>query len=624
MQKDVVTYLRKYSDDLRISNKLIVGAYLAANNIEVKHNKLILDCIKDNDVSIVQEFTKLILHKNGKYELEDVTELFETTIPSGDVVTNGAVYTPKFIKNYIVSDAIKSIEKTAIENATFSDIACGTGAFLQTMAEHLKQKTNKTYYQIFSENIYGLDISDYTIERAKILLALLAISKEEDIEQFSFNLHVGNALNYRWSSIYPDFKGFDVVIGNPPYVRAKHISIESKKLMQNWEVTKSGNPDLYIPFFEIGLNNLKESGYLGFITVNTFKRSVNARNLRDYFKSNKLSVSIIDFGSEQIFENKSTYTCIVSVSKTKSDNVKYVKASSNDIKNNSLKPNSEIKYKFLNTSKGWLLNKNEVLQNIEKLENTGISLGNRYRIKNGLATLSNDIFIFKPVDEDDKYYYHQNGKLHKIEKEVCRDIIKPNRLKSETEIPDLKEKIIFPYQTNDKQLNMFEGTKEKLNVFDEEYFQDSFPKAYEYLKHNQQQLFNRDKGKPKKYKWFEFGRSQAINDYGKKLLFPYMSSQPYFVYTNQEDLLLYAGYAIFCESERELQVLKKILESDVFWYYIKNTSKPYSGNFYALAKNYVKDFSICSLTEDEEDFLLRTNSLKERNRFLTEKYEISI
>jgi len=624
MQKDVITYLRKYSDDLKMSNKLIVGAFLAANNIEVKNNRLVLECIKDNDVRIVQEFTKLILNKNGKYELEDVTELFETTIPSGDVVTNGAVYTPKYIKDYIVSDAIKSIEKTVIENATFSDIACGTGAFLQTVVEQLKQKTNKSYYQIFAENVYGLDISDYTIERAKILLALLAISKGEDEEQFSFNLFVGNALDYNWNSTFPEFKGFDAVIGNPPYVRAKHISNESKKLMQNWEVTKSGNPDLYIPFFEIGLNYLKDSGYLGFITVNTFKRSVNARNLRDYFKSNKLSVSIIDFGSEQIFENKSTYTCIVTVSKTKSDNVKYVKASSNDIKNSSLKPNSEVKYKLLNTTKGWLLNKNEVLQNIEKLENTGISLGSKYPIKNGLATLSNDIFIFKPVGEDDKYYYHQNGKLHKIEKEICRDIIKPNRLKSEKEIPELKEKIIFPYQTNDKQLNMFEGIKEKLNVLDEEYFQDSFPQAYEYLKYNQQQLFNRDKGKPKKYKWFEFGRSQAINDYGKKLLFPYMSSQPYFVYTSQADLLLYAGYAIFCESERELQVLKRILESDVFWYYIKNTSKPYSGNFYALAKNYVKDFSICNLTDEEEDFLLETNSLKERNVFLTEKYAISI
>ena len=79
----------------------------------------------------------------------------------------------------------------------------------------------------------------------------MAISKGEDVEQFSFNLYVGNALDYNWNNTLPKFSGFDAVIGNPPYVRAKHISKESKKLMQNWEVTKSGNPDLYIPFFEI-------------------------------------------------------------------------------------------------------------------------------------------------------------------------------------------------------------------------------------------------------------------------------------------------------------------------------------------------------------------------------------
>lgn len=624
MHKDIVSYLRKYSNNLTMSNKLIVGAYLKANNIDVKNNKLILDCIEHNDVRIVQEFTSLILNKNCKYDLNDVTELFETTIPSVDVVTNGAVYTPKYIKEFIVSEAFKYMEKPAWNNASFSDISCGTGAFLQTVVEQLRQKTNKTYSQIFKENIYGLDVSDYTIERAKILLSLLAITEGEDIEHFNFNLHVGNALNHNWNSECPDFKGFDAIIGNPPYVRAKHISEESRKLMSNWEVTKSGNTDLYIPFFEIGLNILKEDGFLGFITVNTFKRSVNARNLRDYFKSNRLSVSIIDFGSEQIFDNKSTYTCIVTVSKSISDSVRYIKACSNDIRNNSLSPSSEIKYKLLSTKKGWLLNKSEVLQNIDKLENTGISLGSRYTIKNGIATLSNDIFIFKPIDEDDKYYYHQNGKMHKIEKQICRDIIKPNRLKNENEISELKEKIIFPYQSLDKQINIFNGQKEKFNVFDEIFFQDNFPYAYEYLKQNQAQLFNRDKGKPKKYKWFEFGRSQAINDYGKKLLFPYMSSHPYFVFTNQEDLLLYAGYAIFCESERELQVLKRILESDVFWYYIKNTSKPYSGNFYALAKNYVKNFTICNLTVDEEEFLLKTNTLKDRNSFLIEKYNIVI
>lgn len=624
MNKEVITYLKKYSDEITLTNKLIVGAYLEFNNIKVRHNEIIIDCIKGNDIATVKAFTNLILNKNGKYDLEDVTELFETTIPSGDVVTNGAVYTPKYIKEFIVSEALSSHDGQSVDRLCFADIACGTGAFLQTVVEHLKDKTQKTYAEIFSDNIFGLDISIYTIERAKILLSLLAVSNGEDRATYNFNLFVGNALDFNWGKVESNFKGFDAVIGNPPYVRAKHISEESKKLMLNWEVTKSGNPDLYIPFFEIGLKNLKDGGYLGFITVNTFKRSVNARNLREYFKENRFCVSIIDFGSQQIFDNKSTYTCIVSVTKSKSDIVNYVKGSSEEIKNKSLKPSNGIKYKILDSNKGWLLNKTDILENIEKIESKGISLGDKYSIKNGLATLSNDIFIFKPVDEDDKYYYHQNGKLHKIEKAICRDIIKPNRLKSEEEIPLLKEKIIFPYQTSDNQLSLFETGKGKLTVFDEDYFQDSFPNAYQYLKYNQCQLLNRDKGKPVKYKWFEFGRTQAINDSGKKLLFPYMAGQPYFVYTNQEDLLLYAGYAIFCESERELKILKRILESSVFWYYIKNTSKPYSGNFYALAKNYVKDFGICALTHGEEDFLLKSDSLNERNEFLIDKYEVMI
>ena len=128
-----------------------------------------------------------------------------------------------------------------------------------------------------------------------------------------------------------------------------------------------------------------------------------------------------------------------------------------------------------------------------------------------------------------------------------------------------------------------------------------------------------------KYKWYEFGRTQALADYGEKILFPYMSSQAYFVYSQQKDLLFYAGYAIFLDniSKREVDILKIILKSKVFWYYIENSSKPYSGNFYALAKNYVKDFGICELSKEEEDFLLKSNS-KEREFFLMKKYEISL
>lgn len=623
IDKAIAAYLNKLSDNLSIVNKLIVEAYLQFNNIEVTKNKVILSCCEGNDKKQIAEFINLIELKNGKFDFEDLIHLFEITIPTKDVSVNGAVYTPKYIKDYIVKESLESISNYNFRKITVADISCGTGAFLYTVAEKIKEKINSTYFDIFKNNIYGLDISDYTIERAKILLSLLAISNGEDVEEFEFNLVVGNALSFDWNTLFDNFNGFDVVLGNPPYVRAKNLSSETKKLLADWEVTKSGNPDLYIPFFEIGLKYLKENGILGYITVNTFKRSVNARNLREYFKSNLLNIKLLDFGNAQVFQNKSTYTCIVFISKKKSDVIKYQKVTPENIIQNKIKSFSEINYNQLNTKKGWVLSKPEILETINKIEKTGTPLGKKYPIKNGLATLSNDIFIFKPVDEDERYYYHQNGKLHKIEKEVCRDIIKPNKLKSESEIPQLKEQIIFPYHQIKENANLFDFDTSKRVVFEEKYFQEAYPSAYAYLKANKEQLLNRDKGKPKKYKWFEFGRTQALSDLGKKLLFPYMAGQPYFVYTNQEDLLLYAGYAVYFDSERELKVLKRILESKIFWYYIKKTSKPYSGNYYALAKNYVKDFGICELTENEKDFLLSTDSLTDRNQFLFDKYNIS-
>ncbi len=623
ISKDISKFLNELSDNLTIVNKLIVGAYLEFNNIKVRNNKLILSFTEGNDKETVKTFINLIQLKNGKFDFEDVIHLFETSIPSKDISVNGAVYTPNYIKDYIVKETLSKFKDTDLQNLKVSDIACGTGAFLYTVAQEIKTKTHNSYFDIFKQNIFGLDISDYTITRAQILLSLLAISNGEDLVEFEFNLMVGNALSFEWNEKIKDFKGFDIVLGNPPYVRAKNLSEETKSLLTNWEVTKTGNPDLYIPFFEIGLQFLKVGGILGYITVNTFKRSVNARNLREYFKTNLFDIKILDFGSSQVFENKSTYTCIIFIEKKQCEVVKYQKITVEDFLNEKINDFTQINYNLLNTKKGWILNKPDVLKTINKIEKTGIPLGDKFPIRNGLATLSNDIFIFKPVDEDEDYFYHQNGKLHKIEKGICRDVIKPNRLKCESQIPDLKEQIIFPYYQGNLQANLFGFKSNKKIVFDEKYFKEHFPKAHEYLEGNKEQLLNRDKGKNKKYKWFEFGRTQALNDLGKKLLFPYMAGQPYFVYSDQDDLLLYAGYAVYFDSERELKVLKRILESKVFWYYIKKTSKPYSGNYFALAKNYVKDFGICNLTENEKNYLLSTDSFEDRNEFLLEKYELN-
>ena len=622
MHKDISKHLNQLSDNLTIVNKLIVGAYLTFNDIKLNHNQLIQTCIEGNDKKEVEEFIELVRIKNKKFDFEDLIRLFEITIPSHDIVTNGAVYTPKIIRDYIVETSFNSLKSHDYNAIMVGDIACGTGAFLYSVTKKIKEQTNKSFYQIFKENIFGLDISDYAIERSKILLTLLALSNGEDREIFEFNLSIGNALSFDWHEKYTTFNGFDIVVGNPPYVRAKHLSQETQQLMSKWEVTKSGNSDLYIPFFEIALKYLKNKiGILGYITVNTFKRSLNARKLRTYFSSNQFNLSILDFGNYQVFTKKSTYTCIVIIQKNAKDTISYEKIDPKKIMQK--RKFCKIEYAQLDDKKGWILNTSKILKNIKQIESVGTPLGDKYPIKNGLATLSNDIFIFKPTDEDENYYYLEN---YKIEKTICRDIIKPNRLKNEEEIERLKEKIIFPYHQNSTP-KTYNIVSSKMRVYDEPYFKKNYPYAYAYLLTHKKKLLKRDKGKSsKKYLWYEFGRTQALADYGEKLLFPYMSNQAYFVYSKQKDLLFYAGYAIFLDnkSQREIDLLKIILKSKIFWYYIENSSKPYSGNFYALAKNYVKNFGVYEFNEEEEEFLLNSNSENQKNTFLMEKYGVFI
>ncbi|MDA3822832.1 MAG: N-6 DNA methylase, partial [Bacteroidales bacterium] len=366
------------------------------------------------------------------FGMVEVIQAFELAIPTKEQTINGAVYTPKNIKEFIVQRTLSKIKKP-YETILAGDISCGCGAFLYTLAKRLHLDTGKSYKEIFQNNLYGLDISSSSIERTKILLSLLAISAGEDEKEFSFNLFIANALSFDWFKEVSAIKknqGFDLIVGNPPYVRAKNLEDRTKKLLGNWSVTKSGNPDLYIPFFEIGQKYLQPKGMLGYITVNSFYKSMNARALRKYFKEKSTDLEIIDFGHEKIFGSKSAYNCICFISNKPSNNIAFTRSASDRIGKIKEVYFHKISYQSVNSHKGWVLSNPKVVENINKIENCGTSLDDLYLIKNGIATLSNDIYIFRPTRETKHYFiFQKNNKEYKIEKGICRDIIKPNILK---------------------------------------------------------------------------------------------------------------------------------------------------------------------------------------------------
>lgn len=631
MNKKIIKYLKEYSYKVWDINRLLVSSFLIVNDIKSVENILINKYIvPDNtdEFQHVRVFVDLLSKEDEYYGIEELIELFEFVISPADKEVNGAVYTPKYIREYIVKETINKylIANKKISDTKFGDIACGCGGFFITIVDEIKKLTDRSFFDIFKYNIFGVDIQVYSIERTKILLSLYAILNGEDLDNFEFNLFQGNSLEFDWNSVYSikQNNGFDIIVGNPPYVAASKLDSETKRLLNNWSVSASGKGDLYIPFFEIGMENLNDSGILGYITVNTFYKSLNGRAVRSYFSKNKYDLSIIDFGGEQLFKTRSTYTCICLIGKSQSLNVKYVKTNSNSLNSLYKKDFVNISYKNLDDYKGWHLNDKQITKITAKIEATGKPVGTKFIIRNGFATLKNNIYVFKPISESADYFcFEKDGKEYKVEKEICRDAIKPNTLKSESEIKKSTDKIIFPYNILNSNSNLFDE-KRVLKILDEKFIENNYPHAYKYLLSQKEVLSQRDKGKRQYERWYAFGRNQALTIQAYKLLFPYISSSPRFVFTTNKELLFYNGYAILSDTQEDLLILQKILMSKIFWFYIKNTSKPYAGNYFSLAKNYIKNFGICDLSNGEKKTLLGLDDKNMIDRFLLRKYGIKL
>jgi methylase of polypeptide subunit release factors len=613
LKQQIFKYLKSYSTLPKDVDRLIISAYLVINKIEVKKNIFIKSYIitteNINEFEKLEEFIQILNQEIKRFDLEALIELFEFVISPSDRIINGAIYTPYNIRKYITESAFSN-KINDFEKLKIGDISCGCGGFLLTASIKLKKATCLPYRTIFKYNIFGLDIQEYSINRTKTLLSLLALSVGEDEKEFRFNLFTNDALIFNWKESLKNFTGFDIILGNPPYVCARNLSEETLTKLQKFKVCNSGNTDLYIPFFQLGIENLKENGILGFITMNSFFKSLNGRNLRDYFKSKSLNFKIIDFGTEQVFKSKNTYTCICLIENNTSNYIKYIKTTSSKLPTKQ-SDFEKIEYLKLNSKTGWNLDDFEI---ISKIESTGVAFGNLYKTRHGIATLKNEIYIFKPIKEDDEFYYLQNGKVYEIEKGICKDIVNSNKLSRATTINKLKEKVIFPYDDSDKP-----------KLLDENFIKENYPKAYNYLQNKKKVLANRDKGNGSYENWFAFGRSQSLEKVKNKLFFPKMSDRiPSYIINSEDNLLFYNGQAVIGHSEEEMIFIKKIMESRLFWYYIKTTSKPYSSEYYSLNGNYIKNFGVCQLTASELKFVLKEENKIKLDEFFESKYNINL
>ncbi|ULT25756.1 hypothetical protein KUH03_01795 [Sphingobacterium sp. E70] len=147
-----------------------------------------------------------------------------------------------------------------------------------------------------------------------------------------------------------------------------------------------------------------------------------------------------------------------------------------------------------------------------------------------------------------------------------------------------------------------------------------FPMALKYLEKHKEVLADRDKGNRTYEEWYAYGRRQSMDINSFKLFFPHICEKPTFIICEDKDLLFYNGIAIVSENLEDLQIIKKILESNIFLKYIKNTTKDYSSGYISMSKNYLKNFGIPKLNASQKKELLR---IENTDDFLKKIYGIS-
>jgi adenine-specific DNA methylase len=607
--KKLVTQILKLSSDIENVEKSIVYAFAIKIKCNFKHSAFFNNYFKYLNMDIVNTVSDYVNKNNLKFTIYTLVEIFEMLMPCGERKEKGTVYTPTTIKDYIIKSLI-----TSDSIPTICDPACGCGSFLMSAAEYIHKKYTISYNDIFKKYIYGVDIMEHNINKSIVLFNLLAIISNEVIEQ-KFNLIAANSLCLDWQKKFRHISqnGFDIVVGNPPYVRSRNINKIIRKEMRNWSTSKIGNVDLYIPFYELGLKILNDTGKLGYISPNTFIQSVNGRFLRKYLQEEKYNISLLDFREAQVFKNVTNYTCIALIDKSfKGCEINYALLNGKS----SLYDYSFTKYDMnsFESMAPWRMGEKKIDNKIRKIENIGIKLDS-FKIRNGLATLKNEIFFYTPIKEDRHYYYRNyKGIIYKIEKNICINVAKPNIIRTEKELAEKMQKAIFPYTKSEH----------GYTIINEKSIRQLYPFTYKFLLTVKEELLKRDKGEGNYPKWYAYGRMQGMSNFGSKLLLPYISSSPVAVLSKNNDVLFYCGYAVFSESLDELIILKRILESQVFWYYISNTSKPYAKGYMSFAKNYIKNFGIPCLSDKQKKVLISLTDKTELDKYIQGLYDVRI
>lgn len=400
--------------------------------------------------------------------------------------------------------------------------------------------------------------------------------------------------------------GFDVVIGNPPYVRLQNIDESSRNYFASKYKTAFKNYDLYVLFTEKINAILKSTGEAAFIMPNKFITTEYGEKLKNLLFEKNFLYEYIDFSTFQVFDDATTYTGIFIFNHDPKKALNYYKVL--DEQSKFLNTVSFTKVNYINLkSEKWIF-MDEVssklfhrLENLEKIKNSSIELFV------GLQTSADPVFILEI--RGNKLYSKQTKKYYDFgSSELLKPLLKGAEIRRySTPIPNFK--LIFPYKIQGDNFNL---------ITEEEMINDHFY-IWEYLKECKTKLEGRENGKMKNERWYGYVylKNMTLFDQPKILtqvlckqssLSLDLDNKNYFVGGGTA-----GGYGISISKDINPYSLIAILNSRFAQWYIKQFASPFQGGYYAYNKGTIGEIPLPKLNGDENRHEYLISKIRDRN-----------
>jgi len=404
--------------------------------------------------------------------------------------------------------------------------------------------------------------------------------KVEKLEKHKAGEESGAFYNhaFEWRFEFPEvldeegrFTGFDVVIGNPPYIRQEQLK-EMKPYFKSNFTVYHGSADLYSYFIEKGLNLLQEQGLFHYIVSNKWMRANYGKPLRKWMQQYQIE-SIIDFGDLPVFEEATTYPCLLQINKSEhTHDFEAVEVEDLDFDNLQLVVN-QSRYDVDQSrllDNGWTLISKKAQKLLEKIRSKGKPLGEYVdgKIYRGILTGLNEAFI--------------------IDKKLKQDLLKKDPNSKKLVKPFLKGRDInrYEYPESDRYLILIPNGWTNASTDSDnkwKWFSSEFPAIANYLKQFKEKAMDRyDQGEY----WWELRACSYYDEFEQpKIIFPDISIRGNFTLDRSGDYYMVNTAYMICNSER---YLLGVLASDLIDFFYKNISSKYRGGYLRIIYQYLK------------------------------------